>query len=443
MQRRCRACLIGLIPPSACRHAGRGNQMHDRVHTSKPLTGELPQEGSGRDPRIDACCGVALWWIFLDHIPNNVGGWGFCDAAEVFVFISGVTCALAYGKARRCEGWSGVIRRSLRRGWDIYAAFLMLTLACAILVYLTGSDQLADESNTRVLFEHPGAAFAHAAILQYRPLNTDILPMFVVYHVLFGPVLWLLLRLPNVTLGASLLLYTLVHVFGWTVPAWPNNVWFFNPMAWQLLIVLGAWWVVGGMRLPSWAISRTALVLAILYLAFSLIIALSWSIKSLESLVPLTSLLFPIDKSNLSPLRVLHYLALVILAVRFWPHTWRGIMTPVIRGAARCGENSLPIYCLGVLLALASHVALLDISDRIPMQIALSVGGVLMMIVAATFLNSIRIKPKRQTHHDEALAHGDFTHQAERPCWMPIDLISNSPSSPFRMTRSCREPVGG
>lgn len=391
--------------------------MHDKVHTSKPLVGEPPPEGSGRDPRIDTCRGIALWWIFLDHIPNNGGGWltlrdyGFCDAAEVFMFISGVSCALAYGKARRCEGWSGVIRRSLRRGWDIYAAFLMLTLACAIMVYLAGGDQLADESNMRVLLEHPGAAFAHAAILQYRPVNTDILPLFVVYHVLFAPLLWLLLRLPNVTLGASLLLYALVHVFGWTVPAWPDNVWFFNPLAWQLLVVLGAWWGIGGMRLPRWVTSRTALVLAVFYLAFSLIIALSWSIKSLEPLVPqtLTNLLFPVDKSNLSPLRVLHFLAVVILAVRFLPHTWRGLMMPVMRGATRCGENSLPIYCLGVLLALASHVALLEISDRVPMQIALGLGGILMMIVAATLLNSITIKPRRQPRHDEAPARGDFT----------------------------------
>jgi hypothetical protein len=322
-----------------------------------------------------------------------------------------VTCALAYGRARRCEGWSGVIRRSLRRGWDIYAAFLMLTLACAIMVYLAGRDHLADESNTRLLLEHPGAALAHAAILQYRPVNTDILPMFVVYHVLFAPLLWLLLRVPNVTLGASLLLYALVHVFGWTVPAWPNKVWFFNPLAWQLLIVLGAWWVIEGKRLRPWVTSRTALVLAVLYLAFSLIIALSWSIKPLAPRT-LTNLLFPVDKSNLSPLRALHFLALAILAARFapharpglWPGLWRGLMTPVMRGAMRCGENSLPIYCLGVLLALAGHVALLDISDGLPMQIGLSLGGILVMIVAATLLNSIRIKPNRQPPHDDALA---------------------------------------
>jgi hypothetical protein len=409
--------------------------MHDRIHTSKPPVSASPPEGAGRDPRIDACRGIALWWIFIDHIPNNIGSWltlrnyGFSDAAEVFMFISGVTCALAYGRARRCEGWSGVTRRSLRRAWDIYAAFLLLTVACAITVYLAGGDHLADESNTRVLLEHPGTALAHAAILQYRPVNTDILPMFVVYHALFTPLLWLLLRVPNATLGASLLLYMLVHVFGWTVPAWPNNVWFFNPLAWQLLIVLGAWWIIEGEKLRPWVTSRTALVLAVLYLVFSLIVALSWSIKSLEPLVPqaLTNLLFPQDKSNLSPLRLLHFLALAILAGRLASHAWRGLMTPVMRGAVRCGENSLPIYCLGVLLALASHVALLGISDRLPMQIALSLGGILMMIVVAMILNSISIKPKRQPPHydglmrygltdDERASSSQSTEQAARPC---------------------------
>jgi hypothetical protein len=364
----------------------------------------------GRDPRIDACRGIALWWILLDHIPNNIGSWltlrnyGFSDASEVFMFLSGVTCAMAYGRARRAEGWSGVTRRSLRRAWDIYSAFLLLTIACAIMVYLAGPDRLADESNMRVLLEYPGAALAHAAILQYRPVNMDILPMFVAYHVLFAPLLWLLLRVPNMTLGASLLLYALVHVFGWTVPAWPNKVWFFNPLAWQLLIVLGAYWVVEGKGLWQLATSRSAQLLAVLYLAFSLSIALSLRIKYVESLVPqtLTHLLFPMDKSNLSPLRVLHFLALAVLATRFAPHAWRWPSTPVMRAAMRCGQNSLPIFCLGVLLALGSQVALLEISDGIPMQIGLSLVGILLMIVAAMLLNAIGFKPKRQTAHEDA-----------------------------------------
>jgi hypothetical protein len=380
--------------------------VHDRVATSKPLVGELPElQAQGRDLRIDACRGIALCWIFLDHVPNNIGSWltlrnyGFSDAAEVFIFVSGVTCALAYGKALRFEGWTGVIRRTLRRSWDIYVAFLLLTLACAILVHIAGGGRLAHESNTRILLDHPGATLAHAAILQYRPVNTDVLPVFVLLHLSFAPLLWLLLRVPNVTLGASLALYALVHVFGWSVPAWPNSHWGFNPLAWQVLVVLGAWWIIAGKIVRPWVRSRTALALAVLYLLLSLVVALSWRIKPLEALIPqaLLQLLYPLDKSNLDPLRLLHFLAIAVLATWFVPRDWRGLMTPVMRGAIRCGQNSLPIYCLGVLLAFASHMALLDISDGLAMQIALSLGGIGAMIATAALLSLIGIKTKQQS----------------------------------------------
>jgi hypothetical protein len=382
--------------------------MHDRIAIPKPLVGELPEpKGHGRDLRIDACRGVALWCIFLDHVPNNIGSWltlrnyGFSDAAEVFMFLSGVTCALAYGKAWSCAGWSGVISRTVRRSWDIYVAFLLLTLACAVLVHVAGGSRLADESNTRVLLDHPGATLAHAAILQYRPVNTDVLPIFVLLHLLFAPLLWLLGRVPNVTLGASLTLYALVHVFGWTVPGWPNSHWGFNPLAWQLLVVLGAWWMIEGKRARPWVTSRTALLLAVLYLLFSLVIALSWRLKPLEALMPqaLAQPFYSLDKSNLDPWRLLHFLAMAVLASRFAPRNWRGLMTPMMRGAIRCGQNSLPIYCLGVLLAFASHIVLLDVSDGISTQVALSLGGIVAMTVTATLLNLINIKSRQQSQY--------------------------------------------
>jgi len=378
--------------------------MHDRVTSPNLIVGELPElKGNARDLRIDACRGIALWWIFLDHVPNNIGSWltlrnyGFGDAAEIFMFLSGVTCALAYGKAWRCEGWTAVIRRTLRRGWDIYVAFLVLTLACAILVHLAGGGRLADDSNTRVLLDHPGATLAHAVILQYRPVNTDVLPIFVLLHLLFAPLLWLLLRWPSVTLGASLALYALVHVLGWTVPAWPNGHWAFNPLAWQLLVVLGAWWMLEEKRVRPWVTSRTVLGLAVLYLLFSLVIALSWRIKPLEALIPQAlAKLHPLDKSNLDPLRLLHFLAIAVLAAWFVPRNWRGLTTPVMRGAICCGQNSLPIFCIGVLLAFASHMALFTISDGLAMQIAVSLVGIAAMIATATLLNLISIKPRQQ-----------------------------------------------
>ena len=390
--------------------------MHDRSAIPKPLVDELPElKDFDRDLRIDACRGIALWWIFLDHIPDNIGSWltprnyGFSDAAEIFMFVSGVTCALAYGKALRCEGRTGLIGRTLRRSWDIYVAFLLLTLASAILIHLVGDDRSADASNTRILLDQPGATLTRAAILQYRPVNTDVLPIFVLLHLLFAPLLWLLLRMPNLTLGASLALYVLVHVFGWTVPAWPSSHWAFNPIAWQLLVVLGAWWMIHGDKVQPWVRSRPALVLAVPYLLFSLVIALSWRIKPLEALIPqaLTQLHSPSDKSNLDPLRLLHFLAVTVVAAWLLPRNWRMLKTPVMRSAIRCGQNSLPIYCLGVLLAFTSHMTLLNISSGLAMQIALSIGGIVAMIVSATLLSLIHAKPgQRPAKNSSRLSEG-------------------------------------
>ena len=285
-----------------------------------------------------------------------------------------------------------MIRRTLRRSWDIYVAFLLLTLACVILVHLTG--RLADESNTRILLDHPGTTIARAAVLQYRPVNTDVLPAFVLLHLLFAPLLWLLLRAPNATLAGSLALYVSVHAFGWSVPAWPDGHWAFNPLAWQLLVVLGAWWIVEGETVRPWVTSRTTLVLAVLYLLFSLVVALSSHIAPPEGPPALVKLLYSSDKSTLDPLRLLHFLALAVVAAWLVPRDWRGLTTPLMRAAIRCGQNSLPIYCLGVLLTFAGHVALLEISDGLAMQIALSFAGIAAMITTAILLSSISIKPR-------------------------------------------------
>ena len=121
-------------------------------------------------------------------------------------------------------------------------------LACGIMVHLAGSGHLADASNTRILLEQPGMTLAHAAILQYRPVNTDVLPLFVLYHLLFRATALAAAAGAKRNAGALLSLYALVHVFGWTIPAWPSNHWYFNPLAWQLPFVLGAWWIIEGKR---------------------------------------------------------------------------------------------------------------------------------------------------------------------------------------------------
>ena len=58
---------------------------------------------SDRDTRIDVLRALALIIIFIDHVPGTAfetltyKNFGFSDAAEAFVLISGISVALAYG----------------------------------------------------------------------------------------------------------------------------------------------------------------------------------------------------------------------------------------------------------------------------------------------------------------------------------------------------------
>src|SRR5579864_9501031 len=65
---------------------------------------------SERELRLDLFRGLALWLIFIDHLPQNLLTWltirnyGFSDATEIFIFISGYTASFVYGRAMRDAG---------------------------------------------------------------------------------------------------------------------------------------------------------------------------------------------------------------------------------------------------------------------------------------------------------------------------------------------------
>jgi hypothetical protein len=348
-----------------------------------------------RDLRLDACRGLALWFIFVDHIPDNVLSWltlrnyGFSDTSEVFVFVSGYTCMLAYGGALREQGWLTTAVRALRRGWEIYAAFLVLLIAYFALVWIIGGDRYFDETNTAVFFHDPGATIVHVLALQFAPVNTDILLTFAILHLTFPALLWLMTRSATATLCLSFLLYLMVQIFDWHVPAWPSGELYFNPFAWQFLFVIGAWYVYEGTaRLRPVLKSRTLLILAIVYLLFSLVVALSWQFKALEGLIPAAVMnsIYPIYKSHLAPVRLLHFLSLALVVSRLAPPEWHGPIRPLMVATIRCGENSLSMYCLGVLLSLIAHVILVEFWPSFAMQLAVSIAGIAVMVLAATLM---------------------------------------------------------
>jgi hypothetical protein len=111
-------------------------------------------------------------------------------------------------------------------------------------------------------------------------------------------------------------------------------------------------------------IVQSPAALALLYLAFGLAVALSWQIKALEGFIPYaqSKLIYPIDKSHLAPLRLVHFLALAVVVSRLTPPDWHGLMKPLMVAMIWCGENSLAMYCFGVLLSFAGLVILPEIS---------------------------------------------------------------------------------
>src|SRR3954453_19097585 len=140
----------------------------DVVTDHLPGAAKIPaihNDSDHRDLRLDACRGIALLFVFIDHIPGNAFSWltvrnyGFSDATEVFVFVSGYTCMLAYGGALREQGWATIAARAVRRCWEIYAAFLLLLIVYLAVVWAVGGgNRYLDETNTGIFFRDPGAA---------------------------------------------------------------------------------------------------------------------------------------------------------------------------------------------------------------------------------------------------------------------------------------------
>lgn len=85
-------------------------------------------------------------------------------------------------------------------------------------------------------------------------------------------------------------------------------------------------------------------------------------------------------------MRLLHFLALAILVSRLTPPDWHGLMKPWMVAMIRCGENSLVIYCLGVLLSFLGFVILSQFSSAVVMQLIISIAGIALMIAAATLM---------------------------------------------------------
>jgi hypothetical protein len=359
-----------------------------------------PVISTERDLRLDLFRGLALWLIFLDHVPHNIVSWitirnyGFSDATEIFIFISGYTAAYVYGRAMLQRGFVIAGARILKRTWQIYVAHIfLLAIYLAEISYVASSFEnplYVEEMNALNFLRQPEIAIIQALMLKFKPVNMDVLPLYIVLLLIFPAVLWVLLRSTTAALIGSVVLYALTWEFGWNLASYPKGTWFFNPFAWQLLFVFGAWCALGGAtRLAPALRSPVTLWLACVYLLFAFAISLTWYFPRWAYLIPhwLSEWMYPIDKTNLDVLRFAHFLALAALTVRFVRRDWTILQSPWLRPAILCGQHSLEIFCLGVFLAFAAHFVMIEVYGGVAMQVLVSFVGVLIMIATAALIS--------------------------------------------------------
>lgn len=359
------------------------------------MSHETDPKNLRRDLRLDLFRGLANWAIFLDHVPNNVVAWitvrnyGFSDAAELFVFVSGFTVAFVYTKVMQKTGFLTAAIGIWGRVWKIYVAYVLLLVFYVVTIgYVAqryGHAHLLDEFNVRRLIADSVEFLKHGLLLQYRPLNLDVLPLYIALMVPLPPVLWLLVKSPNWTLAASVMLYVIARQFGWNLPAYPSGGWYFNPFAWQLLFVIGAWASITDREVLERNL-RSGIItpLAVVFLVFSAIVTVLLQIGYAEALPEAVVLIFsPNDKTNLAPYRIAHFLALAVIVARLMSKDAKALKWPVLRPVMVCGQQSLEVFCAGVFLAFVAYFLVHLISDTVAFQFLVSILGIALMVMVA------------------------------------------------------------
>jgi len=352
---------------------------------------------SGRDLRLDLFRGIANWFIFLDHIPNNVVNWvttrnyGFSDAADLFVFISGYTASFVYAKVMLERGFLIGAAKLVKRVWQLYVAHLLLFIiyiaAIGFVAQRWNTPEIINEFNVAGLIDNPIQTIFEGLILKFKPLNLDVLPLYIVLMAVFPFALWCMLRKPDLTLIASIVLYFAARYFGWNLPAYPSGHWYFNPFAWQLLFMFGAWLALGGALQSQWLLkSQALLAFAIAYLVLAAVMTFAGRFPEFGAMFPdwLYKTFNPNDKTNLAPYRFIHFVVIAYMITRFIPRDAKILEWPGFQPAIACGQHSLEVFCAGIFLAFVGHFVLI-LHGGVLMQVFVSLAGILLLCGVAYF----------------------------------------------------------
>ncbi|HXW24706.1 MAG TPA: OpgC domain-containing protein [Xanthobacteraceae bacterium] len=313
---------------------------------------------------IDFWRGFALLTIFIDHMPDNAfqhvtyRNFGFSDAAELFVFLSGASVALAYGsRFFKGETWAAV-RAVLRRAFTLYwvqilISLLIVGLLAAAALYWD-NDDLVEDPDRDLVVSSPVRGIAAMLVLAHQLGNVNILPLYIAL-LLTTPALLLLARRNDwLMLAGSAALYVVARALALNLPSWPlDGGWYFNPLAWQFLFAIGLF-VGRRARDGGIAYDRRLFALCAVIVAGSAF-AVTNGFRLVPGLWSQASDVIDHSKTDLGLFRLVHFLALAYLIGHSGvTRVFRA--TPIFAPLSLIGRYSLPVFATGCVLTAIGEV---------------------------------------------------------------------------------------
>ena len=336
-----------------------------------------------RDVRIDFFRGLAIYMIFVDHVAGDplakltYQHLGFSDAAEIFVFLSGLTCGIAYSRVLARKGSSALLSTLTKRAWRIYFYY---ALSCVLVILAHAALHISQQ--------HPLNSIWSALILIKPPVISDILVLYIVLTLLLVPA-FLIVGDRNwlSTLTISSVIWGTTQIFA-DFPAALTHRWYFNPCAWQFLFAIG---LVVGMKWDtqkptlSWLSQKRWLVASAWIIVVSTLLY-----KMVSSRIGLNVDWLRIDaytaatmKQNLSPLRLVHFLSVALLVGIYFRQDNPILKWSICKPVIQTGMHSLEVFSLSIVLDCFVNLVVLAESPSLGVRLLMDGMGFLLLALAA------------------------------------------------------------
>ena len=342
---------------------------------------------------IDFWRGFALVSIFINHIPgiyfSNLthARFSLSDSADLFVFLAGWSVQLLMGSGDRQMPTKQVAFRLGGRALQIYVVQVFIAmLAIAMLAasaMILANPLLLEWNNAAPVFYDPIPTHVGLALITHQLGYFDILPLYVVL-MLFAPCIAVIHRVaPRWVLVLSVTLYCVTLAVPIPMPTWPvEGQWFFNPLAWQLVFVLG-FVLAKDEGLGAFVRRHIVPIRAIELVIVIGIFLIQWNNWWHDpTKMPQPRLFFILEKSYVTPIRLIQFLSLVAVFSVAFPYINKAVPW-LVAFLSMLGRNSLAVFCVGSLLSLASQIIRYVYRGYFGVDVVVVVVGIAIMALTA------------------------------------------------------------